>query len=104
VLRLWQGVGDNDYASVEEEVRFSETARSAARRQLPTMMPVWAKSGGAAETAAAVPASARIAAGARQQVAQRDAAAASGGLAAYRKRVVHTPETFQAVPESLVTR
>ena len=104
VLRLWQGVGDNDYASVEEEVRFSETARSAARRQLPTMMPAWAKSGGAAETAAAVPASARIAAGARQQVAQREAAAASGGLAAYRKRVVHTPETFQAVPESLVTR
>ncbi|MFN3461825.1 MAG: murein transglycosylase [Oceanibaculum sp.] len=103
VLRLWQGVRDQDFAGLEEEVRFSETARSAARRQLPTMMPAWAKSGGAAETAGAVPGSARIAAGARQQVAQREAPSA-GGLAAYRKRAVPTPQSFQAVPESLVTR
>lgn len=103
VLRLWQGVRDHDFAGVEAEIRFSETARSAARRQLPAMMPAWAKSGGAAETAAAVPASARIAAGARQQVAQRGTSSA-GSLDAYRKRAIRTPETFQAVPESLVTR
>ena len=38
-----------------------------------------------------------------QQVAQREAPSADG-LAAYRKRAVPTPQNFQAVPESLVTR
>ncbi|KZD04877.1 lytic transglycosylase domain-containing protein [Oceanibaculum pacificum] len=101
VLSLWNGVRDGNFAEIEQNLRFPEPSRVAALRSQPTMMPEWAKQGGAGLTAGSAPrAPSRAAPNAQLG---RDRAVTSGGMAlnTYRTRAVPTATRYTPQPNPL---
>ncbi|MBU0796657.1 MAG: transglycosylase SLT domain-containing protein [Alphaproteobacteria bacterium] len=101
VIRLWNGIRDGNFAEIEDNIRFPEPARAAALRSQPTVMPDWAKGGGAATSAGSAHSAASRAAPNARLGKDRAVTDGNQGLAAYRKRMVPVAQRFIPQPENL---